>query len=171
LFKWVAKEAFEVHTDDWKILTNVLVVVAIRGDHLRGPMRRPFVIQSARVMRAVDVLEACYLDRATASSNMDESLEIRQNGGMGQALVVFMCLPRTNGPTAPTIFMLERYPLYDKPIGPYSGYSHMAQWESVLKGVANGNISISDISCMNDPPQSDAEAMEELDSKLEAMDI
>jgi hypothetical protein len=101
---------------------------------------------------------------------MEKWLEIRQNGGMGQALVVFQCLPRTKCPTAPNIFMLERYALYDKPER-YSGYVHMAQWEAVLKGVANGDISVSDISRMIDRPQSDAETMEELDSKLEAMDI
>jgi hypothetical protein len=80
-----------------------------------------------------------------------------------------MCLPRTNGPTAPTVFLLERYPLYDKPLR--SGYTHMAQWEAVLKGVANGDINISDISHMIGPSKSDAEAIEDLDSKLEATDI
>jgi len=169
LFKWAAMEAFEVHTDDWKILSNVMFVVVIRGDDLPGPMRRPFVIQSARIMRSIDVMKTSHLDGDTFSSNMDKSLEIRQNGGMGQALVVFMCLPRANCHTDPTVYTLETYPLYDKPLR--SGYTHMAQWEAVLKGVANGDISISDISHMIGPSQSDAGAVEELDSKLEAMDI
>ena len=163
-------EAFEVHTDDSKILSNALVVTVLRGDHLRGPMRRPFITQGARIMSSTDVVEMFHLPQATALSNMNKSLEIRQKGGMGQALVVFTCLPRTNGPTAPTIFMLEGYALYDKPQRS-SGYTHMAQWQAVLKGVANGDINVSDISRMIYSPQSDADAMEELDSKLEDMDI
>jgi hypothetical protein len=41
----------------------------------------------------------------------------------------------------------------------------------VLKGVANGHITLSDISHMVELPLSDAESMEELDSKFETMDI
>jgi hypothetical protein len=163
-------EAFEVHTDSTKILDHFLLINVIRGDRFAGPMPSPFVIQSAHVIRGTDAPKIGFgID--FADTNKQKSEDIRRKGGMGQALVIFLCGPRAKGPSEPTIFMFERYPLYEKPLGAESGYRHMAMWEGVLKGVANGDIAVSDISNMVEPPSYDAESTAELNSKFESMDI
>jgi hypothetical protein len=163
-------EAFEVHTEATKILDNVLLVNVLRGDRIAGPMPSPFLIQSAHIIGNAHASKLGFGFDFT-DQNKRQSEEIRRKGGMGQAAVVFLCGPRTKGPSAPTIFMFERYPLHEKPFGAESGYRHMAMWEGVLKGVANGDITVSDISHMVEPPLSDAGSTAELDSKFESMDI
>jgi hypothetical protein len=163
-------EAFEVHTNARKISDNILVINITRGDLFQGPLPSPFIISSAFIIKSTDASKIGMSPiAADASKRLSE--DTRRNGGMGQASVVFRCSPRTNDPSARVVCMFERYPFYERPLGAESGYRHLGIWEGVLKGVANGNITLSDISHMVEFPLSDAESVEELDSQFESMDI
>jgi hypothetical protein len=143
----------EAHTDGWKILDHVLLVNVIRADRISGPIPSPFIVGSARVL---DVAEAVRISQVPfyGEEVIQKSLEIKRQGGMGLAMLLFVCAPRVHGPTSPYIFMVQRYPLHERPLGKHSGHHHLAQWEVVLKGVANGDIAISDMSHMieSSPP-------------------
>jgi hypothetical protein len=144
LWKWAVVEALEAHTDGWKILDHVLLVNVIRADRISGPILSPFIVGSARVVGIADVMRISQIS-FFGERDFQKSLEIKRQGGMGLALVLFACAPRVEGPTSPYIFMIQRYPLHARALGEHSGHRHLAQWEVVLKGVANGDIAISDI--------------------------
>jgi len=169
LWKWAAVEALEARTNSWKILSHVLVVNIVRADRISGPIPSPFLVESAYVL---DVAKS---RRHTQGSFLNEedfqkSLDIKQQGGMGLATVLFSCAPRVDGSTSPWVFTAQRYPLYERPLGEHSGHRHLAQWEAVLKGVANGDIVISDISRMieSSPPAEVSAAG--IESQLEALE-
>jgi hypothetical protein len=167
LWKWAVVEALEAHTDGWKILNHVLLVNVIRADRISGPIPSPFIVGSAHVL---DVAEATRISQVPFFGEKDfqKSLEIKRQGGMGLALVLFACAPRVKGPTSPYIFMIQRYPLHERPLGEHSGHCHLAQWEVVLKGVANGDIAISDISHMIESSPPAAVSAADIESQLES---
>jgi hypothetical protein len=72
-----------------------------------------------------------------------------------------------HGSTSPYLFMVQRYPLHERPLGEHSGHRHLAQWEVVLKGVANGYIGISDLSHMIESSTPAASAAD-IESQLES---
>jgi len=163
LWKWAAVEAFEAHTDAWKILGHVLVVTVVRADRISGPMPSPFLVADARVL---GVAEAVRLATVPLLVEVDfqKSLDIKRQGGMGLAFVLFVCPPRVRGRTEPYVFMIQKYPLHERPLGENSGLRHLAQWDVVLKGVANGDIPISDISRM-------IESAADIESQLEDLEL
>jgi len=172
LWKWAAIEALEAHTDGWKILSNILLVNIIRADRISGPIPSPFLVESAHV---VDIATATRIAQAAIFSEKDfqESFDIKQQGGMGLAVVLFVCAPRVNDSTSPSpyMFTVQRYPLHERPLGEHSGLRHLTQWQGVVKGVANGDLVISDISRMIESPPPTTVSAADLESQLEALEL
>lgn len=63
------------------------------------------------------------------------SERIRDEGGVGQAMVVLQC-HMVNGSV---MFMVERFEIWERKEGVYE---HFGGWEGLLKGVANGTIGL-----------------------------
>ncbi|KIK03931.1 hypothetical protein K443DRAFT_42613, partial [Laccaria amethystina LaAM-08-1] len=79
LVEWAAKEALQIHTDPDKLLTHCLVINVFAVERVVGPIASPFIIVNAQVSNTT---------LSITENEIKASLAIRENGGIGQALVV-----------------------------------------------------------------------------------
>jgi len=79
-------------------------------------------------------------DPKASENDTRTSERIREEGGVGQAMVVLQC-HMVNGQG---VCMVERFEIWEREEG--KAYEHFGGWEGVLKGVANGKIGLADIS-------------------------
>ncbi|KIJ92111.1 hypothetical protein K443DRAFT_685465 [Laccaria amethystina LaAM-08-1] len=135
LLKWAAAESLQIHTQS-KIHTHCLVINLLAVERVVGPIPSPFIIIDAHVSETKTVLP----DARTSENDTRTSERIREEGGVGQAMVVLQC-HMVNGQV---VCMVERFEIWERKEGVYE---HFGGWEGVLKGVANGTIGLADISC------------------------
>ena len=137
LLKWAATESLQIHTQS-KIHTHCLVVNVLAVERVVGPVPSPFIIMNAHVSETKTVLPG----PQSSENDTRTSERIREEGGVGQAMVVLQC-HMINGQG---VCMVERFEIWEREERKEGAYEHFGGWEGLLKGVANGTIGLADIS-------------------------
>lgn len=149
LFKWAILEGMEVNTNPTKILDHCMIVKVMQRDRILDPNEpQNFLIESASVAKIVDTYARLFPDSKSAvehiTRDIANSVNIRNSGGTGQGLALFVCGSSMGRQEAPRdIVVLRRYALTD-PLVP-AGHRNMHEWPGIVKGVANAIFSYEDV--------------------------
>ncbi|KAF9068333.1 hypothetical protein BDP27DRAFT_1327471 [Rhodocollybia butyracea] len=157
LFRWAAKEAFRIHASD-DIFHNILEITATYSDrvpaHL-GTTPSPFYIITAKVLPLTSELSGVPV---LIFADLERSLEIHSKGGIGRANLLFNFLENPFTATTKSVLRPYRIDFTDPPI---PGYTHSIDWKSLLIGLVNGKISVTDISPRVDVESQPAEDVQD----------
>ncbi|KAM5543045.1 hypothetical protein V8D89_003429 [Ganoderma adspersum] len=93
LFRWSAMHALEAHWKPSKICTHYLLVHVLYGDCLTGATPGPFEVTAVEVVSYAQLCHiadwSCYSD----DKDVTECKRIQDEGGLGQATMLFKFLP------------------------------------------------------------------------------
>ncbi|KAJ6504444.1 hypothetical protein DFH09DRAFT_1335327 [Mycena vulgaris] len=135
IFRWALIEALKVRTDPSKLLNYGLWVDISRMDRLvKGITPSPFLIESISILSFDEINKRA----APGLCKPEASRAIAEAGGVGQGVVIFNTAPHRR--SGYVMWRIERYDILEMPAGQDSP---SLGWESIVKGVVNGEIPIS----------------------------
>ncbi|PIL33573.1 hypothetical protein GSI_04196 [Ganoderma sinense ZZ0214-1] len=93
LFRWAAMHALEAHWKLSKIRSHYLLVHVLYGDHLVGATPSPFEVEAVEVISHAELRHIAHWSGDPDGKDVAECRKIQDEGGLGQATVLFRFPP------------------------------------------------------------------------------
>ncbi|KAJ7500527.1 hypothetical protein B0H11DRAFT_2225520 [Mycena galericulata] len=136
LFRWALIEALRLRAEPSNILQYGLWVQITRMDRLvKGIAASPFLVESISILSFDDINKLTESDVCPPPN----SSRLIDGGGIGKGVVIFNTVP--NGPGGYTLWRVQHHDILEIPASQESRDRNA--WETVVRGVVNGEIPIS----------------------------